>query len=186
MPAPASSVPALPEDIWVKIRGHLCRCADVHINMEDGVHEVTFLTRVGFRRGNSFFVQLDELPPVDDGGYSGQWDNYYRFLLFRRSDGFLKLAPVTTEVTTKCPKPLWAVIGQVSHVRVPRFHGHAISAMFRDYVSTQAVLSCETLAALKEYRFPNAFVTVTETAFPTRGTGESPFDMSYKFTLQDT
>lgn len=175
MSKPASSVPSLPPDLWDIILGHLRRFADVHINMEDGDHNVTFLTRSGFRCGDSFLVQLDELPPVHDGKYVGDWGDYYRFRLFRRSTGVLTLAPVTTN----CESPVWAVIGRVSHARVPRFHGHAISAMFRDYVSTQAVLERTTLAAVADGRFPPAFVTVSAAACSKRATGGTPFDMVY-------
>lgn len=169
------SVPTLPPELWDIILAHLCRIVDVHINMEDGRHNVTFLTRRGLFRGDSVFVHLDELPPVDDGAYSGGWGNYYRFRLFRRSSGVLNLAPPTTD----CPSPVWAAIGRVEHAQVPRYHGHAVSKMFRAYFSTQAVLSRITFAAHAERRFPKAFATVREAAFPIRGTGDASFDMIY-------
>ena len=176
MSRPASSMPTLPPELWDLILGHLCRITDVHINMQDGRRNVTFLTRKGLRRGDSFFVHLDELPPLDDGAYSGEWGNYYRFRLFRRSSGVLNLAPVTTA----CSSPVWAAIGRVHHARVPLYHGHAVSRMFRAYVSTQVVLSRSTLVAHAECgRFPEAFATVGETAFAMRGTGDTPFDMVY-------
>ena len=57
----------MPSDLWDIILGHLRRFTDVHINMEDGDHDVTFLTRSGFRRGDSFLVQVDELRVLDFG-----------------------------------------------------------------------------------------------------------------------
>lgn len=168
-------VPPLPEELWDYIlRSFLCRVTDVHINMEDGRHDVTFFSCRGYRRGDSFLVELGDLPRVDRASFRGEWGNYYRLRMFRDAEE-LVLAPVTTEVAN----PMWAAVGRPIDRSVPMFHGHAVSRMFRRHFAIDAVILTVSLAAHAEDQYPNAFLTARETPFAKRGVGARPCDMAY-------
>lgn len=156
-------LPTLPLELWEHIINFLHRNETLHINIEDGREYVTFITHEGIRRGDSFHLSFEELPP-SVGNYDGRWGNYYLFRMFRNGN-VLVMAPVATDDMPS----LWPVIGSVLEKKIPKYHGHAIARMFQDYIDTNVVISRSSLVAEADEDYPEAYLTVAETSFLKRG-----------------
>lgn len=141
--------------------------------MTDDREDVTFLSCKGFGHGVTVFCQLDK-PPLETMGPM-EWGSYYRFRMIRKPSGAIAIMPVAITAPQD-----WRIVGRLETNKIPKFYGHAVSSMFREYVMTNARLSRIAHVADADDEYPDTFFWISDVAFSKKGVGSSPFDQTYQ------